>query len=358
MNFQPLVKKILLSVLAVIAVFYLVLTFSVRPLTEKAVRLALREGKKQGVDVSELDFREAYLESPNSIAWAGINGRFRFVSRGEELKNREFQISVDRIILKFKNLKQRKFGVSASGLSIRTSEAEGGKLEYIEGQDLDIKFVLDFFHPRTIPHQMRAWAKGLGDLLTSGKTVWPVEFSGTTYFAFHGKPARARLSVKKEGDEYRLVMYEQDLKDVARQFGEHVTDAEVNLTARYPLRAPKLLRISDYAAKAAAAAAKGQPELSQNCYRHVIWSYLLTKEYGADFAKQVTDAHEDGPDIEGDRDIDLRNNEVGRRFALEKIPETAVRSRLLTDKWAVLNAAYWPKVQHRKPPKPRTPKKV
>lgn len=348
--------KQILRFLAFCAVFfYAAIALWVRPISQKAVQLALREDEKHGLEVSDLRFENAYLSSLQSVTWSGVSGKFRFLSRGDLLLQREFFLSVDKITLKFKNLKQRKFGLHASGLNLRTSGPEEGKdrLEHVEGQDFEIKFVLDFLHPRTIPEQAKSWARGLGDLLVHGRTTWPVSFSGATRLTFRNKPARVRLSVQKKGDEYVLVMYEQDVKDLAHRLNEHISDAEIGIIAGYPLRAPALLKISDYASTTANAISKKQTEVSENCYRHVLWSFLLTRQYGEVFAKQVTDAHEMIPDIEGDRDIDLRNNEVGRRFALEGTAEAAILNRLLTDRWAVLNAAYWPKVKHRKPPQPR-----
>jgi hypothetical protein len=70
-----------------------------------------------------------------------------------------------------------------------------------------------------------------------------------------------------------------------------------------------------------------------------LWSFLLTREYGPDFAREVTDAHEltddpeekKDPDAEAHHNRDLNNNEVGRRYADLGYSEAAILSHVMTD---------------------------
>ncbi len=55
-----------------------------------------------------------------------------------------------------------------------------------------------------------------------------------------------------------------------------------------------------------------------DAFRHIYWSYRMTEDVGPDAAKRFGDAHEitvRGPD--GDRLMDLFNNNLGRRLALD-----------------------------------------
>ncbi len=55
-----------------------------------------------------------------------------------------------------------------------------------------------------------------------------------------------------------------------------------------------------------------------DAFRHTYWSYRMTEALGPDAAKRYGDAHEitvRGPD--GDRLMDLYNNNLGRRLALD-----------------------------------------
>ncbi len=63
----------------------------------------------------------------------------------------------------------------------------------------------------------------------------------------------------------------------------------------------------------------------RDAFRHAYWSAMMTSRFGADFADRFTTAHEGTIDLvtglpnnSGDREaMDLYNNEVGRRIALE-----------------------------------------
>lgn len=337
-------RKIVLPVLLVALIFYAVLAAALVPLTEKARAAVRQKASKLGITIHKLHYDGVYISSPIQLTWKEALAQITFPAKDFFLAEKVISIAAEKFSIRIKNLQKRKFGIKIQGLTLQIQDKiEGDPMEYIEGQNLEIKVQLK----KNISRQLENWAKGLSDLLIYGKTDWPITFSGATYLTFRGKPARVRLSVHPDGDHYKLSLYRQDLDELARRLHEPITDKELDLISQYPLRAPALLKISDYALMASRVAHKAQPVVSENCYRHVMWSYLLTRQFGEEFAKMFTDAHEAAlVDAEGDRDIDLRNNEVGRSYALEKIPEASVLPRLLTDPRAVLNAKEWPKMKN------------
>ena len=75
------------------------------------------------------------------------------------------------------------------------------------------------------------------------------------------------------------------------------------------------------------------PAVPEDAFRHVLWSYLLTREYGVDFSMKVTDAHEEGR-TENTRDeklMDINNNRIGRNYAKSGYPETSLLAILMYD---------------------------
>jgi hypothetical protein len=62
----------------------------------------------------------------------------------------------------------------------------------------------------------------------------------------------------------------------------------------------------------------GAEDGRQDAFRHMYWNALMTKRFGEDFTKSFTIAHEGKPDNPADQEaMDLFNNEVGRRIAVE-----------------------------------------
>lgn len=347
-----MLRRVTFYTLVVVFIFYAVIAVAVTPLSHRALDMISDKADKIGMKLHKIYFESVVISSPIELTWKEAVAQVTFPDKEFFLSGKVISVSAEKFSLRIKNLQKRKFGLNIQGLTLQiVDQAEEDPMEYIEGQNLELKFELHSMKPDEISKQAKNWANGLSDLLIYGKTTWPITFSGATHLTFRGKPARVRLSVHPEGDHYALSLYRQDLNELAKRLVEPITEAELDLISKYPLRAPALLKISDYAALSARAASKKIPTVSENCYRHVLWSYLLTKQFGVEFAKTLTDAHEAATvDGEGDRDIDLRNNEVGRSYALEKIPEASILPRLLTDPRAVLNAKEWPKMKNAKLP--------
>jgi hypothetical protein len=56
----------------------------------------------------------------------------------------------------------------------------------------------------------------------------------------------------------------------------------------------------------------------RDAFRHAYWNALLTKNFGEEWTRQFANAHEGVPGNQADREaMDLYNNEVGRKIALD-----------------------------------------
>ena len=112
-----------------------------------------------------------------------------------------------------------------------------------------------------------------------------------------------------------------------------MTDAEIDVLADNPVRVPKLNKIRDHARSVSHKAYGGDPTVPEDAYRHTLWSFTLTNEYGPEFAQTVTDAHEIGAtwNTEADHRMDYNNNKVGRDYAKAGVPESDILKRVLED---------------------------
>ena len=260
-----MLRKLLLPILAAVLFFYAILAFLITPLSYKALGLIHHKASKYGIELHKLNFRNVYISSPVELTWNDGLAQFSFPAKDFFLAGKTFSASAEKFSLKIKNLRKRKFGLTVRGLTFQIlGKTEEDPMEYIEGQNLEIKFQLNSMKPDQISMQAKNWANGLSDLLIYGRTSWPITFSGATYLTFRGKPARVRLSVHPEGDHYILSLYRQDLNELAKRLMEPITDSELDLISKYPLRAPALLKISDYAVLASRAANIKIPAVSEN----------------------------------------------------------------------------------------------
>jgi len=125
-----------------------------------------------------------------------------------------------------------------------------------------------------------------------------------------------------------------DVRMISKSLHEELTKTEISLLSTHPLLAPALFKIRNHARVQSEAAYANDATVSEDAYRHVLWSFLLTKEFGPEFAKQVTDAHEIGavkPASEADHNMDYNNNKVGRDYAKAGYAENMLLGLVRTD---------------------------
>jgi hypothetical protein len=132
------------------------------------------------------------------------------------------------------------------------------------------------------------------------------------------------------GGKKRLRFKLEDLQRIAKKGDVRVGEDTLRVISEYPLRAPVIMLITKKAQKVSKEAKAQDPSFPEDAYRHVTWSYLLAKTFGADFAKRITDSHEtlDG-NTENERLMDYHNNAVAREFAATGVKEAALRQLVL-----------------------------
>ena len=131
---------------------------------------------------------------------------------------------------------------------------------------------------------------------------------------------------------YKIRINPEVLKSIAWLINEELTDAEAALLADSPFRIQDLFSIMA-TARTESEKYKKNDMIPEDAYRHVLWSYLLTTNYGPDFAKKVTDAHEEGDmsNTEAEHEMDYNNNAIGREYALENHKKSEILLRMLND---------------------------
>jgi hypothetical protein len=177
-------------------------------------------------------------------------------------------------------------------------------------------------------------ADSLRELLTTGTTARELRLGARVHLRVRGIELSGRLVTERTAGRSVLRLDRDDVEEMAARYGRPLTDAEKDVLAEYPLRAVALLRIKEYSERLAAALARNDPaNYGEDFSRHVIWSYWLSRVFGESFAERVTDAHEEGDtgNTAAERDQDLANNAVGRRYAMTGMSESQVLKTLRTD---------------------------
>lgn len=305
-----------------------------------------------GIHIKNLDFKTAKLKFPDTIIWQDLTLSL-FAHKKPSLKNKDFTLHTPQLRLKLFNFFHKKFVLSAPEFTITPSNAlmphmtksSSPPAEGIQKGRLQIKFAFDFFSLHTAKTQIDGLYRELSKLFDEGKTLVPVYFSGTSYFSINNNPVRARIFTKRSQDgHYTIQVNKEFFKTMAWYQTYEMTDAEAELLSEHPLKMVKLIEIMEYAKKKSEKF-KDIQHIPEDAYRHVLWSYLLTKEFGAKFAKRTTDAHEIGDfsNTEADHEMDYTNNAIGREYAINNYKKEDILRQVLNDPNIVRRAESKPK---------------
>jgi hypothetical protein len=300
------------------------------------------EGLKHGVRVLDHAYEDALLVLPSSVYWRGVEATMRFEKESFLPSDKDVEVKVERISLHMDSLKERTFRLRVREIMVslleRSGSAQGAHAQrhnLAKGREATISLKLDSLSAAGVTRLSREIVGSLKDLLLIGRTPLPVTFSGTISFPRNDRLLHARIMIERRDEASVLVMDEEDVVIISRHFNleQPLTEAEVKLVSRNPLKAHRLFQIRTYARRRSRSARRADSTVPQDAYRHVLWSYLLTQEYGEDLAEEVTDAHEQGKtgNTREEMSMDLANNRIGREYARRGRGEDQLLELTFTD---------------------------
>lgn len=168
-------------------------------------------------------------------------------------------------------------------------------------------------------------------LFLENQATGEVAFSAEVIVVVDDVERVARLYTERSGGSFSLRFRADDIRALAQAKDLGLVAEQIEIVAHYPLRAPALLLLTDQARALSMQYAPADAWL-RDAMRHVIWSFLLARTFGPDFATTVTDAQELRPgNTPDERAMDFHNNAVGRRLVAENVPLAAVPERVRSD---------------------------
>lgn len=157
--------------------------------------------------------------------------------------------------------------------------------------------------------------EGLEELFFENALVGNFEFRGDVVMKIHDQTFPALLYTERRGDQFRLRFSREDVQTLVDAADVNLSDEQIDIISLYPLRVPFMIEITREARTLSKRTYPDDPWL-RDAMRHVSWSFLLTQEFGPEFAKEVTDAQETkAGNTAAERSMDYHNNAMGREFA-------------------------------------------
>jgi hypothetical protein len=337
-------KKFLLTLITVLALLIvcgiMVVDFVLEKASKKALEYLAAEGASRGIKVEFARFEDVGLSGFRAVRWnnfvAVVNApKYIALSPGEDVI-----LSIGEINLDLPRLLKGVAAITADDIGVRVkrnptpSESSGAQMEGLDQGQLRVELPLDLTDKGNAAASLGEVPEKVLQFLQEGKTQIPFGFRAKSTFKIGGSVVGADITTKKQSGYYFLVMSPDDLRKITAMTKADLTEEEIRLVSLRPLLAPALFKITNYARTQSEVAYAKDATVPEDAYRHVLWSFLLTKEFGPEFAERVTNAHEIGAvnrNTEADHQMDYNNNKVGRDYAKAGYAEGVILHKARTD---------------------------
>jgi hypothetical protein len=337
------IRNLLLLIIPILVVAYLAANYALDKGSQEILAIIKQRTKSAGIQLDELEYDSVRISSPRSVTWFNTSARFRWSDKRFLKNETEFNVAATEVEISLVDFSSRVVRLSARNFNAApTSQtvqklivtdpkiAKGFRSGSMEGRVFEVTTTVN---PKNPLQSVKLLAKDLFELAKKGSTAANINFQGKVKMRIRGSDIEAKVLSVKRDNETHFVLDRQDVAQISERFDDKLTQAEINIIANNPTKAPLLFTIKDYAETKASDAYANDNSLPQDPYRHVLWSYLLTKEFGPEFAKKITNAHEEGPTGNSalERKQDYHNNAVGRRYAADNVQQGEILQRVRTD---------------------------
>lgn len=331
----------LVLVLVGLGALYLAAQPLASALTSRLVQKAHTELLSSGIE-NRVQIEGSSISFPGTLNYSGISVAADIPKQQRWGQAWRAILGVDHAAVRIARLRPFTLDLSLKNLVLtlsRTEEKAPDVLEsgpvtlYADQANLPIPLSrADFEDPRAaaerIGGEFRQLLKGIPSSL-------PLQIQGRVFLNVDGQPLELHFRAVKEQGQTRIFLDREDIRRVGDLTEEGLTAAEVEILASHPADAPRLIAIQRYATRVSTEAGRQGSGVPVDAYRHVLWSYLLTRAYGPEFAKTVTDAHEIGENkhhnTPQDHAMDYHNNRIGSDYAMKKLPESQLLEKVLLD---------------------------
>jgi len=309
--------------------------------THKALALLTQNAPRHGFEVVSSDFRQARIRSLKSAEWKDI--ALQVMKHDYTGKTPPLPLVLDvrsmNLIILGKNSAALEAFMVEGNYGLQTPMQKTSSGIQTSQDPRKGKIWLDYFF-MTLDMNLFNPIPGIGVLIqqmstlfNTGITSAHIELAGKIWIMLGNKEFQIKMKTKPTREGTVLTLNRNDLKRLSSYFGERLSEAEIEIVAVNPMIANRLLGMKDYARQTSQKAFLANPAVPEDAYRHVLWSYLLTKEFNPDFAQIVTDAHEEGltGNTPQERDMDYNNNAVGRKYAGLGILESEILLMVMRD---------------------------
>jgi hypothetical protein len=326
-----IVKWFIVSIALALIIIYFTGDYIARKILHYGLEYAEPELARHGITIKQFDYSKALLYSFKSFSIKDVNVKFDLEKEIYGKKSFHAEFNSESIIVRLTHFNDPTIRLTLNDFNL-----------YIQSNDENSDIPFGKF-------ENASW-KGetpvkLYDLKESGEIIIdrlntlfrensipdPMDFEGEALLNIDNRDIRIRMHTERREDRTYLKFNKQDIIDASRDFEDiRISDEEADLISRYPARALHILKITRDAERISEKEKEEDEEFPEDAFKHIYWSYHLTRTFGEEFAKELTDAHETIPNNTlQQRKMDFHNNEFGRKLASDYLSQEELKNIVL-----------------------------
>lgn len=338
--------RLAVGIPAVVILLLVFIGLNIQPQIDHQIQDWVKSSKGRKLELSSVEYgRLRFVSGGITFNQVHVRGLVRYDYPYFQPRHFQIEIPILRIYFSFDFRQGLGLGIYVYGLEARGGTLLPGvrenarRLESISELNFKTKFPIRLM-PWKWKQSVLSWARQLKQWVFNGAHMVDVNMSGNAVFTADGLTTKVYFSSSKErnGSTY-LEGDVQGLRKIAHILEPKFTEEDVRIASKNLLKTPQLLHVRTLAEEKAEALYQPGSGISYDTFRHIFWSYLLTKTFSANFALRVTDAHEahDSGNTKEESEKDLRNNALGIEYAQRKLSEQEVARMILDDPRVLAN---------------------
>ena len=326
------IKWFIVSLALILIIMYYAGGYIARELVKYGLEYIRPELASYGITIKEFKYGNVTLYSFNSFSIKGVDLKFDLEKEIYGKKSFSAEFNTRSVIVRLANLKDPtiKLTLRDFNLYIQSNEENPdrpfGKFEkaYWKGE-APIRLYGIKESGTLIVDRLRT-------LFRENSIPDPMEFEGDAILSLDGHPVKIGMSTRRFENRTYLLLNKDDILAAFEDFEDvDISEAEAELISNYPARALHILKITRDARRISKEKKSENEQFPEDAFKHIYWSYHLSRTFGVDFAKELTDAHETLPNnTPQERQMDFNNNEVGRNLASRSLSVNELERIILT----------------------------
>ena len=304
--------------------------YVLKRLTAKAVVQLKPKLKEKGIVIEHFSYSKVRLNSFNSCAIMGIDLDFRLNKKMYGKDSYVAQFDAKSVTVRFADFNNPSFFFTFKDFSIYVEPDERkvkktiGKLE---NGFLKSRIPLYLKDPEASAREIFAEVKTLFD---ESRSTINLDIQADVLLEIDDKEIEVGMFTERKDDTTYLRFDANDIWKAAEIFELELGEKEAEIISKYPGKVPALIKITRDAKKFSHVEKSKNKQFPEDAFRHIYWSYNLTRELGPKLAKEITDAHETVPgNTPQEREMDYNNNAVGQKYASKSMDVEAIKDLVL-----------------------------